>query len=347
MQMTTADLSILVDGVLEGDPNIIITGPSRIESGEEGTISFLANMKYEEYIYTSKASAFLVSHNFKPNQVIDATLIRVEDVYKTITFLLEKFDEKVYKKPVISTHAIIEDSAKLGKGISVGHHTVIEGNVEIGDDCEIGPMVFIEEGVQVGANVKIYPGCRIMGKSIIGNNCVIQANSVIGADGFGYLPDDNFYKKVPQLGNVILEDYVEIGSNCVVDRAVMGSTIIREGAKLDNLIQIGHNVEIGAHTVLAAQVGVAGSSSVGEWAQIGGQVGISGHIKVGNKVKIQAKSGVASSIEDETILAGNPAFSYSKFNRSYVLFRKLPEMEERIKAMEDIQKTNQETEETK
>jgi len=335
MQITAADLSILVEGVLEGDPNIIISGPSRIENGAEGTISFLANMKYEPFIYTSKASAFLVNHDFQPSQQIDATLIRVNDVYKTITFLLEKFDEKVYKKPEISKFAIIDGKAKLGKHLSIGHHTIIEANVEIGDNCEIGHLVYIEDGVKIGNDVTIYAGSKILGKSLIGNNCVIQSNTVVGADGFGYLPEDNFYKKVPQLGNVILEDFVEIGSNCVIDRAVMGSTIIREGAKLDNLIQVGHNVEIGAHTVVAAQVGVAGSSTIGEWAQIGGQVGISGHIKIGDKVKIQAKSGVAGNIENDSVLAGNPAFNYSKFNRSYVIYRKLPELEERLIALEE------------
>lgn len=336
MQITAGELAKLVNGKLDGNPDVIIYGPSRIEEGEEGTISFLANDKYEPYIYSSKASAFLVDRSFVPSETIEATLIRVDDVYSTITQLLEKFGNKQEKPASISDAAIISSSAKIGNNVSVGHYTIVEQDAIIGEGSVIHPQVFIGSNVKIGKGVVLFPGVKIMHESIIGDHCIIQSNSVIGADGFGYLPEENGYKKIPQLGNVILEDHVEIGSNCVIDRAVMGSTILREGAKLDNLIQIGHNVEVGKHTILCAQVGIAGSSKIGEWSQLGGQVGVAGHFEIAARTKVRAKSGIGKSIKKtDLLIGGNPAMELGKFNRSYVVFRNLPALQKRIDDIEN------------
>lgn len=333
MQITAGDLAEMVNGQLEGNPNEMIHAPSRIEFGEKGTISFLANLKYESFIYEAKASVYLVPKEFQAKKEIDATLIRVDDVYKTIALLLDKFDQKEFVAPSISSLAFVHNEAKLGKDLEVGPFAVIE-KATIGDHCKIASNVFIEDGVEIGNHVQLLSGVRVLNKSKIGDYSIVHSNSVIGAEGFGYLPNEEGYDRITHVGNVVIEKNVEIGANCVIDRATMGATRIGEGAKIDNLVQIAHNVEIGANTIISAQAGIAGSTQIGDWCVLGGQSGISGHIKIGDRVKIQAKSGVAGNHEEGKLLAGNPAFEYNKYARSSVVIRNLPELLDRVNQLE-------------
>ena len=336
MQITAKKLSEVLNGTLEGDPNVLVHGPSKIEEGEPGTISFLGNPKYESYAYTTASSVLLVSKDFVPTQEIKATIIRVNDVYASIASLLEQFGADNKKSTGVDKNAFIHASAKLGNDISIGKFSVIEENTVIGEGTRIYSQVFIDVNVRIGENVIIYPGVKIFKDCIVGNNCVIHANAVIGSDGFGFAPQsDGQYKKVPQIGNVLIEDNVEIGANTVIDRATMGSTIIRSGVKLDNLIQIAHNVEIDENTVIAAQAGIAGSTKVGKGVQIGGQVGLVGHIQIADGTKIQAQSGVNKSIKQkDTAIYGSPALAYNDFLRAYAVYRRLPDLLKRLEALE-------------
>lgn len=334
--ITTSQISQILQGELKGDPDIVISGPSRIEEGSEGTISFLANPKYESFIYETEASAVVVSKDFTPSQPIKATLILVDDVYQSLGKLLSLYNHQAEVKHGIADSAVVAPSAKLGNNVGIDHQSVVGENCEIGDGSLIFPHVFLGNGVVLGKNCKIYSGVKIYHQCRIGNNVVIHANTVIGSDGFGFSKDENGeYKKIPQNGNVVIEDDVEIGSNTVIDRASIGSTIIRKGVKLDNLIQIGHNVEIGENTVIAAQVGIAGSTKVGKNCIIGGQVGLAGHIQIADGTMIQAKSGLSSSVKDENSkLYGYPALEYGHYLKSYAYFKKLPEMAEKIRLLE-------------
>lgn len=336
MQISAKELCTLLNGLLEGDPDVLISAPSKIEEGTPGTITFLGNMKYEHYAYTTKASVLLVEKDFKPTQAINATLIRVDNVYAAIALLLDKFGAEVAIQKGISDKSFIDSSAKVGENSSVGHFTVIEKNAKIGTNCVIYPQVFIGEDVVIGDHVTIHPGTRIYHKCHIGSNVTLHSNVVIGADGFGFAPQpDGTYKKVSQIGNVIVEDNVEIGSNTTIDRATMGSTYIRKGVKLDNLIMLAHNVEVGENTVIAAQTGVAGSTKIGANCQIGGQVGIVGHLQIAEGTKIQAQSGIAKSInKPNTAWYGSPAIEYGNFLKSHIVFKSLPEMEKRIIELE-------------
>jgi UDP-3-O-[3-hydroxymyristoyl] glucosamine N-acyltransferase len=337
MQITTGEIASFLGGELEGDPNIILTGPAKIEEGKPGAITFLANPRYEEYIYSTKASAVLVNKTFQPQSGIKATLIRVPDVYGAIAQLLNAFSggEDIDRK--IDPLAIVESNAKIGEEVAIGALSVISAEVEIGDRSVIHPQVFIGKNVKIGKNAKIYPGVRILHNCIIGDNCTIHSNTVIGADGFGFQPNEKGnYEKVPQIGNVVIGNHVEIGSNTVIDRATMGSTVIQNGVKLDNLIQIAHNVIIGENTVMAAQCGVAGSAKIGKNCMIGGQVGISGHIKVADGTKIAGQSGIMGTIKEEgTSQFGSPAIPYNDFLKSYIGFKKLPEI---MKKMAELEK---------
>lgn len=345
MEITAQALAQLLNGTIEGDPQTIVTHPSKIEEGGEQSISFLANPKYEEFAYRTTASILLVSHDFKPKQAISSTLIRVKDVYASISFLLNKFGEQRQQRAaVISPQASIHPSASIGSNVSIGPFVVIEEDAQIADGVTLYPQVFIGRAVSIGADSKIYPGAKIHADCQVGESCVIAANAVIGSDGFGFAPqEDGSYQKIAQLGNVILEDFVDIGANTVIDRATMGSTIIRRGVKLDNLIQVAHNVEIGQNTVIAAQAGIAGSTQIGQNCRIGGQAGFVGHIKVADGVMVQAQSGVAASIEKEkSAVYGSPAIGYSNYLKSYAVFKNLPnwsrqlrKLEKRMKNLED------------
>ena len=290
MQISAKELGLLLNGIVEGDATVEVSGPSKIEEGKEGTISFLSNPKYEPYAYTTKASILLVSKEFKPDKPLNATLVRVDNVYASVAHLLEKFGGEIPTIKGISDDAFIHTEVKIGENASVGNFSVIKKGAVIGKNAVIYPQVFIDENVEIGDNVKLFPGVKIFHACKIGDNCTLHANVVIGSDGFGFAPqDDGSYTKIPQLGNVVLEDDVEIGANTVIDRATMGTTIIRKGAKLDNLIQIAHNVDVGESTVIAAQAGIAGSTKIGKNALIGGQAGIVGHVQIADGTRVQAQ----------------------------------------------------------
>ena len=343
MQLSALNLSQLIGGTVEGDPNVLISGPSKIEEGKPGTVTFLGNLKYEQYIYTTLASVVIVDKTFSPKQAIHSTLIRVDDVYVAVAKLLEQFGQSLYLDRGISEQAQIDPSAKIGEDTSVGDFVQIGPGVEIGNNCNIYPNVFIGQGVRIQNNSTIYPGVRIMHQSQIGNNCIIHCNAVIGCDGFGFAPQpDGSYQKIIQAGNVIIEDYVEIGANTCIDRGSMGATIIRTGVKLDNLIHIAHNVEIEANTVIAAQAGIAGSTKIGKNCQIGGQVGFVGHVSIADGTQIQAQSGIATGVKKpNSKLFGSPAIDYQNYLKSYSVFKNLPslyrqihQLEKRIKELE-------------
>lgn len=337
MQLTAETISQMLNGTVEGDPKATVSRPSKIEEGEVGSISFLANPKYESYIYDTKASVVLVGQDFQPKTTVPCTLIRVSNVYASIASLLEWYQNgRNNYLNGISEQAEIHPSATIGEGSQIGSLTFIAPNAVIGLNCKIHPQVFIGKGVKIGNNVTLYPGVRIYADCEIGDHCMIHANAVIGADGFGFAPkEDGSYQKIAQIGNVVLESEVEVGANTTIDRATMGSTIIRKGVKIDNLVQIAHNVEIGAYTVIAAQAGIAGSTKIGKHCMIGGQVGFSGHLKIADGTKIQAQSGIASSIKKEgTALFGSPAIPYNQFIKSYAVFKKLPDLYKKIHQLE-------------
>lgn len=336
MQITAEQLAILINGTIEGDPEVTVTAPAKIEEAGPGTIAFLANPKYEPFAYTTRASILLVEKNFRPEKPVAATMIRVENVRDAVAFLLQKFSETQVATAEISSLAFIHPSAKIGAGVAIGEFAVVEAGVEIGDGAIISPQVFLGKNVKIGTKTILFPACRILFDSEIGENCTIHTGAVIGSDGFGFAPQaDGSWKKVPQVGNVILENDVEIGANATIDRAVMGSTRIRRGAKIDNLVQVAHNVEIGENTVIAAQAGIAGSAKIGAGVQMGGQVGVVGHISIADGVKIQAQSGIAGPIKEAgTAVFGSPAIGYSDYLRSYAVFKKLPEMARKIAELE-------------
>lgn len=337
MKFTAEQIAGVLEGKIFGNPNATVYKLSKIEEGTEGSITFLANPKYLHYIYTTKATITIVNSSFVPDGVIATTLIKVDDAYLSFTKLLEFYDQtKKGNKIGIEQHSFISESAKYGSNLYLGSFSYISENVILGENVKIYPNCFIGENVVIGNNVSIFAGAKVHSDSIIGNNCAIYSGAVIGADGFGFAPnDEGTYTKIPQIGNVIIEDNVDIGANTTIDKATMGSTIIRKGVKLDNQIQIGHNVEIGENTVIAAQTGIAGSTKIGKNGMIGGQVGIVGHLTIGNNVRIQAQSGVARNIKDDEILQGSPTFGYNDFSKSYVHFKNLPKI---VTEIEDLKK---------
>lgn len=328
MKVTARTLSELLNGTIEGNPEVEVSGPSKIEEGKEGTISFLSNPKYEVYAYSTKSSILLVSKDFKPSQKIEATLIRVEDVYASVALLLDQFGQKTPGFEGVDEQSFVDASAVIGANVAVGKFSIIGKNATIGADTIIYPQVFIDEGVKIGKGSILYPGVKIYRDCELGDACILHANVVIGSDGFGFAPQaDGSFKKVPQIGKVIIEDNVEIGANTVIDRATMGATVIKTGAKLDNLIQIAHNVEIGEHTAIAAQAGVAGSTKIGKNCLIGGQAGFVGHIEIADGTKVQAQSGINKPVKQEnTAIYGSPAMPYNNYLRSYAVFRRLPDL---------------------
>jgi UDP-3-O-[3-hydroxymyristoyl] glucosamine N-acyltransferase len=336
MEFTAAKIASLLNGKTEGDPEVKVNKLSKIEEGEPGSLSFLSNPLYNNHIYSTKASAVIVNSDFKAEKSFNCTLIRVEDARAAFTQLLEIYSQIQNNQSGIEQPSFISKSAQIGENLYLGAFAYIGENVKIGKNVKIFPNAFIGNNVSIGDDTIVFTGVKIMSDSIIGKSCTFHPGVVIGGDGFGFVPNsENNYKKMPQIGNVIIEDHVEIGSNTTVDRATMGSTLIRKGVKLDNLIQIGHNVEIGENTIIVAQTGVAGSTKIGKDCVIGGQVGIVGHITIADKVKVAAQSGIGNSITKEgEVVQGSPAFGISEYKRSYVMYRNLPELAKKINSLE-------------
>lgn len=337
MKFTAQQIADILEGDIIGKANAEVYKLSKIEEGEEGALSFLSNPKYTSYIYNTKASVVIVNKSFIPEQKVETTLIKVNDAYLAFSKILEYYNAaKLSNKQGIEEPSFISEPSKYGENLYLGAFAYIGKGVVLGENVKIFPHAYIDDNVTIGDNTVIFSGAKIYSDTIIGNNCVINSGAIIGADGFGFAPnEDGTYSKIPQIGNVIIEDYVDIGAATTIDKATMGSTIIRTGVKLDNQIQIGHNAEIGKHTVIAAQSGVAGSSKIGAYCKIGGQVGIVGHITVGDHVKIQAQSGIARNIKDGETLQGSPALKLSDYNKSYVHFKNLPKI---LKDINDIEK---------
>lgn len=335
MKFTAAQIAVILEGEVEGNPEIEVSKLSKIEEGGPESLSFLANPKYTQFIYTTKASIVIVNKIFKAEKEINSTLIRVEDAYKSFSKLLEYYNQVKMNKTGIESPVFISKSAIYGENIYIGAFAYLGENIKIGNNTKIYPNVYIGDNVNIGDNVILFSGAKIYSDTIIGDNCVIHSSAILGADGFGFAPNEKGeFIKVPQTGNVIIEDNVDVGAATSIDRATLGSTIIRKGVKLDNHIQIAHNVEIGKNTVIAAQTGIAGSTKIGENCMIGGQVGIVGHITIGNNVKIQAQSGIGRNVKDNEILQGSPALPYSVYNKSYVHFKNLPKTMNRINILE-------------
>lgn len=338
MNYSAQQIAFLVKGKIEGNPEVTVSSFGKIEEAKQGQLSFFANPKYEEYLYTTGASVILINESFELKHKLTATLIRVPDAYSAFAVLLTKYQETIVEQMNgIQQPVYISATAQLGEKIFVAAFSYISENVKIGNNVKIFPNSFIGNNVKIGNNSIIHAGVKIYNDCIIGNNVTIHAGTVIGSDGFGFAPQaDGSYKKIPQLGNVIIEDDVEIGANTTIDRATMGSTIIKKGTKLDNLIQIAHNVEIGNDSVIAAQAGISGSTKIGNNVMIGGQVGIAGHLQIGDANKITAQSGISKSTKPKTTLAGSPAQDNISELRSQALYRNLPELEKRIKELENL-----------
>ncbi len=335
MIFTARQIAGILNGTVDGNPDAQVSTVSKIEEGAPGSLSFLANPKYTDYIYSTKASAVIVGKDFKPQQQLSTTLIRVDDAYQSFAKLLEYYNKLNKDKKGREEQSYVSPSAKIGNNTYIGAFVYVGENAVIGDNTKLYPGTYIGDDVKVGTNTTLFQGVKIYHGCVIGNDCTLHAGVVIGGDGFGFAPNaESNYSKVPQIGNVVIEDRVEIGANTTIDRATLGSTIIRKGVKLDNLIQIAHNVEIGENTVIAAQTGVAGSTKIGKNCMIGGQVGIIGHITIGDKVMIAAQSGIGGNLKDSEIVQGSPAFAVGEYKRSYVVFRKLPELNAKIAELE-------------
>ena len=327
MEFSAEQIAGILNGEIVGNAQVTVNGLAKIEEGHSGALSFLSNPKYEEYIYTTGSSVCIVNKTFEPSKVLPETLtlVKVEDAYACFAKLLEVYSQMNKKQPKIEQPSFVSDSATLGEGLYLGAFAYIGDNAKIGNNVSIYPNAYIGENVVIGDGTVVHPGATIYAECKVGSNCIIHAGVIIGADGFGFAPDENGeYQKVPQIGNVILEDNVEVGSNTTIDRATMGSTIIRRGVKIDNLCQIAHNVEVGRNTAMAAQVGIAGSAKIGEQVMIGGQAGISGHLHIADGTKIVAQSGIPSTVKKADTLMGSPGIPMDDFKKSYFGFRKLP-----------------------
>ena len=326
MEFTAQQIAAFLRGTVEGDPEVKVSNFSKIEEGKPGTLTFLANPKYEHHIYHTEASIVLVNQDFTPTEPIHTTLIRVENAYTALAQLLNMVEQAKSKKSGVDSTAFIAPTASVGEDCYIGNMAYIGERVKLGNNCQVYPFAYIGDNVEIGDNTILYPHVTVYHDCRIGQHCILHAGSVIGADGFGFAPEGEQYKKIPQLGNVVSEDNVEIGANTTIDRAVMDSTIIRQGVKLDNLIQIAHNVEVGENTVMAAQVGIAGSVKVGKHCMFGGQVGLAGHIQIADDVTLGAQAGVISSVKEATTLLGAPAIQARNFMRSSAIFNRLPEL---------------------
>ena len=341
MKFSAEQIAGIINGTVDGNPSVEVSTLAKIEEGTNGSLSFLANPKYEEYIYKTASSVCIVNNTFEPSSKLPdtLTLIKVEDAYACFAKLLQFYDTLQKEEPRIEPNAYIDETASIGENVYVGASSYIGKNSKIGNGVAIHPNVTIGPNVTIDEGTVIYPGATVYRDCIIGKNCIIHSGAVIGADGFGFAPNEKGeFQKIPQIGNVILEDYVDIGANSTIDRATMGSTIIRRGAKIDNLVQIGHNVEVGMNTAMAAQTGIAGSTKVGNNVLIGGQVGMAGHLKIGDRVKIAAQSGIGGNVKDDSKIMGSPAFDSDDYKKSYLGFRRLPMILTRLQAIEDTLK---------
>lgn len=335
MKFTAQQIADLIEGTVEGSGSAEVDHFAKIEEGKQGSLCFLANMSYAHYLYTCSATAVICPSDFKPSQPISSTLIKVDQPYAAFAKLMQMAAAESKKQEGISELAYIDQSSIIGINAFIGPQVVIMSNVLIGAHAQIHPQVYIGNNVKIGDNVTLFPGVRILDDCIIGNNCILHPGVVIGSDGFGFAPDENgIFSKIPQTGNVILEDDVDVGANTTIDRATMGSTIIRQGTKLDNLIQVAHNVEIGKHNVVASQAGFSGSVKVGDHNMIGGQVGIAGHLRIGNFCKIAAQSGIPSDVSDGSTLFGSPAIEASLAKRLFVYYKNLDSLVRRINDLE-------------
>lgn len=336
MEFDAATIAGFLKGEIEGDPKVKVNTIAKIEEGQPGALSFLANPKYEQFIYSTASSIVLVNKSFVPSSKINATLIRVDNAYESFASLMQLVDKARPRKKGIHPTAVIESSARIGNDVYIGPYAYAGENCVIGDGSSIYPHVYLGDNARVGKKCTLFHRVTVYHECILGDGCIVHAGSVIGSDGFGFAPQsENEFMKIPQLGNVILEDHVEIGANTTIDRATMGSTIIRRGVKLDNLIQVGHNVEIGENTVMAALTGISGSTRIGKNCMFGGQVGIAGHIRIADGTKIGAQAGVLSPVtEENTIIQGSPAIDFRNFMKSSVIFRNLPDMKMRLDKVE-------------
>ena len=338
MKFSVAELAVILNGTIEGDKSISVNNISKIENASRDDITFVSNLKYLPWIYKTNASVVIVNHELEIKEKINCSLIRVKDSYSAFNTLLNKFSDNQINHFGICKNALIKESSILGSKVSVGNFSVIGENCKIGNNVIIMDNVSIANNTIIGDNCIIYSGVRLYSESLIGKNCIIHSNSVIGSDGFGFAPNEKGeYIKTPQIGNVLIEDNVEIGSNTSIDRATLGSTIISNGVKIDNLVQIAHNVVIGKNTVIAGQCGIAGSTKIGKNCQIGGQVGVIGHLTIGDNVRINGQAGVFSNIKDNTVLKGTPAIDERTFNRSYVNFKNLEKI---VKDINRLKKAN-------
>ena len=334
MEFSAKQIAQFVQGVIEGDENATVNTFAKIEDGKPGAISFLSNPKYTHYIYDTESSIVLVDKSVELEKPTKATLIRVDNAYECVAKLLQLYESMKPKKTGIDSLAFVSPSANIGENVYIGAFAYIGDNVVIGDGCQIYPNVVICENAKVGNDCLFYPNVTIYHDCHVGNRVTLHAGSVVGSDGFGFAPSENGYDKIPQIGIVTIEDDVEIGANTCIDRSTMGSTYVRKGVKLDNLVQIAHNTDIGANTVMSAQVGVAGSTKVGQWCMFGGQVGIAGHITIGNKVFLGAQSGVPSSLKDDQTLIGTPPMEKLPYFKSQAIFQRLPDLYKQIQKLQ-------------
>ena len=334
MEFSAKQIAQFVQGVIEGDENATVNTFAKIEDGKPGAISFLSNPKYTHYIYDTESSIVLVDKSVELEKPTKATLVRVDNAYECVAKLLQLYESMKPKKTGIDSLAFVSPSAKIGENVYIGAFAYIGDNVVIGDGCQIYPNVVICENAKVGNDCLFYPNVTIYHDCHVGNRVTLHAGSVVGSDGFGFAPSENGYDKIPQIGIVTIEDDVEIGANTCIDRSTMGSTYVRKGVKLDNLVQIAHNTDIGANTVMSAQVGIAGSTKVGQWCMFGGQVGIAGHITIGNKVFLGAQSGVPSSLKDDQTLIGTPPMEKLPYFKSQAIFQKLPDLYKQIQKLQ-------------
>jgi UDP-3-O-[3-hydroxymyristoyl] glucosamine N-acyltransferase len=335
MKFTASQIAEILEGDVVGDPHTEVDTLSKIEEGKKGSLTFLSNPKYTPFLYTTNASIAIVNKNFKPEKPISTTLIKVDDAYKAFSKLLAYYNKVKLHKVGVETPNFIDKSVKIGDDVYIGAFAYIGKNVVIGDRVKIYPNTYIGDNVKIDDDTTLFAGVKIYSETQIGKNCNINSGVVIGCDGFGFTPNQKgVFSAIPQIGNVIIEDNVDIGASTTIDRATLGSTVIKKGVKLDNQIQVAHNVEIGENTVIASQTGIAGSTKIGTNCMIGGQVGFAGHLTIGNFVKIQAQSGVGKNLKDGAVVQGTPAFNYNDWNKSYVYFKNLGKMEKRITELE-------------
>lgn len=334
MEFTAKQIAAFLNGTVDGNENATVHTFAKIEEGVPGALSFLSNVKYTQYLYSTQSSVILVNKDFVAEQPVSATLVRVDNAYESLAKLMGLYASMKPARTGISSLASVSDKAVIGKNVYIGPFAVVEDGAVIGDDTQIYPHVTVGEGAKVGSSCILYPHVTIYYGCKVGNRCILHAGSVVGADGFGFAPSPAGYEKIPQIGIAELEDDVEIGANTCIDRSTMGRTVVHKGVKLDNMVQVAHNVEVGANTVISAQSGIAGSSKVGEWCMIGGQCGISGHLSVGNKVNVCAKTGIISEIPDGQTVMGYPSISHRNYLRSSVIFKQLPDMAKDIQALQ-------------